>query len=160
MTISWSINFSSVSLWQLDFTSNTCLLGGVPFLLTPPCWGSYDALVLLCNVLHMAPGQGAKLRVEWCFCSTWIIPEESKRAHGCLKQGCQDVCGGPTPAHPTRQLLPAWRPSTNNLLWEEVSVCSVRVYSVYPVKASKLLHKELGNNNDLKSVENVAVLNF
>lgn len=37
------------------------------------------------------------------------------------------------PARPTRQLLPARRPSTNNQLWEEVSVCSVRVYSVYPI---------------------------
>lgn len=147
MTISWSINFPpgilsmSLSLlnavWQLDFTSDTCLPGEVPFLMMPPCWGSYDALVLLCNVLHVAAGQGSKLLSWMVFLFNIIIPEESEREHGCLKQGCQDVRGGPTPAHPTRQLLPARRPSTNNLLWEEMSVCSVRAYCVYPIPSER-----------------------
>lgn len=93
-----------------------------------PCWRSYDALVLLCNVLHMAPGQGSKLWVEWCFCSTRIIPEDNKHALGCLERGCQDVRQGPMPAHPTRQLLPARRPSRNNLRWAELSVWSVTYF--------------------------------
>lgn len=153
MTVSWSINLPPVStvlchchFWMLcDNLILPLLRAWVLFLPTQPYWGSCDALVLLCNVLHMASGRGSKLRVEWCFCSTWIIPEESKLVHGSLKQGCQDVRGGPKPAHPTRQLLPARHPSTNNLLWEEVSVCSARVYSVYLILSesySKLLYKE------------------
>lgn len=48
------------------------------FFADTPSWGSYDVLVLLCNVLHMAPGPGSKLGVEWCFCSTRIIQKERK----------------------------------------------------------------------------------
>lgn len=102
-----------------------------------PCWRSYDALVLLCNVLHMAPGQGSKLWVEWCFCSTRIIPEDDKHALGCLERGCQDVRQGPMPAHPTRQLPPARRPSRNNLRWAELSVWSVMFFRA-GVKVSKI----------------------
>lgn len=59
---------------KLLFTSDT--RPGCVFSADDPCRGSYDALVLLCNVLHMAPGRGSKLWVEWCFCSTQIIPKE------------------------------------------------------------------------------------
>lgn len=85
----------------------------------------------------MAPGQGSKLWVEWCFCSTRIIPEDDKHALGCLERGCQDVRQGPMPAHPTRQLLPARRPSRNNLRWAELSVWSVMYFSA-GVKVSKI----------------------
>lgn len=88
LTISWPINFPCVSFLCHCHLRMLCdklispliLAWGMLFLADAPCRGSYDALVLLCNVLHMAPGRGSKLWVEWCFCSTWIIPEESKQA--------------------------------------------------------------------------------
>lgn len=99
-------------------------VGFLFFLQTFPSCGSYDALVLLRNVLHMAAGRGSKLGVEWCFCSTWIIPESSKRV---LSGTGLSRC--PRRAHAS---APHWAaaacPSTNNLLWEEVSVLPLRVY--------------------------------
>lgn len=59
------------------------------FFADTPSWGSCDVLVLLRNVLHMAPGRGSKLGVEWCFCSTWIIQKESKKDRKCV---CVYVC--------------------------------------------------------------------
>lgn len=136
---------------QPDFTFGTCL-PGARFLF---CWrqppspssslphlprrGSYGVLVLLCNVLHMAAGRGAKLpELNGVFVQHHHPRREKEVHNGCLKRGCQDVGGGPAPAHPSRQLLPARRPSTNNLLWEEVSAYSVRADSVYSILSEKL----------------------
>lgn len=44
---------------KLIFTSDPC--PGCGFSADDPCRGSYDALVLLCNVLHMAPGLRSRL---------------------------------------------------------------------------------------------------
>lgn len=149
------------TLWQLDFTSDTCLPGGVPFLLTPPCRGSYDALVLLCNVLHMAAGPGSKLWVEWCFCSTWIIPEERASVHTAASNKVVKMS-----AEAPRQHTP---PGSCCLPGAHLQIiyCGRRCQSVLSghagsiqswVKDSKLLCKELGNNNNfLNSAENIVV---
>lgn len=118
------------------------------FHLVPAGWGPCSAddppvedhmMFLCCFVMFCIWLRGAvpNSELNGVFVQRGSSPEERKRAHGCLKQACQDVRGGPVPAHPTRQLLPASRPSTNNLLWEEVSVCSDRVYSVCPILSER-----------------------
>lgn len=138
MTISWSINFSSVSFlchchfWKLcdNLISPLIHASWVGFLF---CWRPpvEDHMTLLCCfVMFCIWLQGKGPNSELNGVSVLHGSSPSEHAHGCFKEGCQEVCGGPTLAHPTRQLLPYRRPSTNNLLWEEVSVCSVGVCSI------------------------------
>lgn len=85
-TFPWSVNFSIIAAslsprvhfllttWFNHCTCQPACLSVGEVSLRPPVEDrSYDVLVFLHNVLHMAARQVSKLQAQWCFCSTWII---------------------------------------------------------------------------------------